>query len=69
MEYLSDTNLRAVLTVLLGRAGGTVEVTNGELYDAMLPDMSGGERFVITETDGGVRISTVPSRHEQSGSN
>lgn len=70
MEYLSDTNLRAVLIVLLGRIGGTVEVTNGELYDAMLPDKSGGgERFVVTEIHGGVRVSIVPSRQEQSGSN
>ena len=42
MDYLSDSNLRAVLIVLLGRIGGTVEVTNGELYDAMLPE-SGGD--------------------------
>ena len=69
MEYLSDTNLRAVLIVLLGRIGGTVEVTNGEIYDAMLPDKSGGERFVVTDIHGGVRVSIVPSRQEQSGSN
>jgi succinyl-CoA synthetase beta subunit len=58
-----------VLIVLLGRLGGTVDVTNGELYDAMLPDRSSGERFLITQTDGGVRISIVPSRPEQSASN
>ncbi|MEV4539181.1 hypothetical protein AB0J82_35960 [Asanoa sp. NPDC049518] len=69
MAYLSDTNLRAVLIVLLGRIGGTVEVTNGELYDAMLPDTGGGERFTVTEIHGGVRISIAPSRQEQSGSN
>ncbi|MEV4620724.1 hypothetical protein AB0J74_18685 [Asanoa sp. NPDC049573] len=69
MDYLSDTNLRAVLVVLLGRVGGTVDVTNGELYDAMLPDRSSGERFRITQTDSGVRISIVPSRPEQSASN
>jgi hypothetical protein len=69
MSYLSDTNLRAVLIVLLERCGGTVDLTNGELYDAMLPDRSGGERFQITQTDGGVRISIVPSRPEQSASN
>jgi hypothetical protein len=57
MNYLSDTNLRAVLVVLLERCGG------------MLPDRSGGERFRITQTDGGVRISIVPSRPEQSASN
>jgi len=68
MDYLSDSNLRAVLIVLLGRIGGTVEVTNGELYDAMLP-ASGSERFAINEIHGGVRISVVPSRLEQSGSN
>lgn len=35
----------------------------------MLPDRSSGERFLITETHSGVRISIVPSRQEQSGSN
>ncbi|GIF50813.1 hypothetical protein DFJ67_0562 [Asanoa ferruginea] len=69
MDYLSDTNLRAVLVVLLERCGGTVDVTNGELYDAMLTDRSSGERFRITQIDGGVRISIVPSRPEQSASN
>lgn len=69
MDHVSDSNLRAVLIVLLGRMGGTVEVTNGELYDAMLPDLSSGERFLISEIHGGVRISIVPSRQEQSGSN
>ena len=69
MDYLSDSNLRAVLIVLLGRIGGTVEVTNGELYDAMLPDTGRGEGFEISDIHGGVRISLVPSRLEQTGSN
>lgn len=57
MGYLSDVNLRAVLVVLVGRAGGAVEISNEELYDAMMPDSGGVERFVVTETAGGVRVS------------
>ena len=60
MQYLSDVNLRAVLSVLIGRAGGTVEITNGELYDAMLPGEGQSERFRVDETDGGIRLSMVP---------
>ncbi len=59
MRYLSDVNLRAVLTVLISRSGGTVEVTNAELYDAMLPGHGMTERFLVEETDGGIRLSLV----------
>ena len=59
MRYLSDVNLRAVLTVLISRAGGTVEVTNGELYDAMLPGHRVTERFLVEETGSGIRLSVV----------
>ncbi|MFG1660772.1 hypothetical protein ACGFIY_29965 [Micromonospora chersina] len=59
MRYLSDVNLRAVLNVLIGRAGGTVEISNEELYDAMLPDHSHGERVLIEETETGLRLSIV----------
>jgi hypothetical protein len=57
MRYLSDVNLRAVLNVLISRAGGTVEITNAELYDSMLPDNGGMERFRVEETPTGVRLS------------
>jgi hypothetical protein len=57
MAYLSDVNLRAVLVVLVGRAGGSVEISNDELYDAMMPDSGGTERFVVTESAGGVQVS------------
>lgn len=60
MRYLSDVNLRAVLKVLIGRSGGTVEISNEELYDAMLPDHSHGERVLIEEIENGLRLSIVP---------
>jgi hypothetical protein len=69
MAYLSDVNLRAILVVLVARAGGSAEISNEELYDAMLPDSGESERFVVAETAAGVRISIHPSRQEQAGSN
>ena len=57
MAYLSDVNLRAILVVLVARAGGSVEISNEELYDAMMPDGGQTERFVVTDTAGGVRVS------------
>lgn len=60
MRYLSDVNLRAVLAVLISRAGGTVEIANAELYDAMLPDQGRTETFLVEETSGGVRLSLTP---------
>jgi hypothetical protein len=60
MNYLSDTNLRAVLHVLISQAGGTIEITNEALYDAMLPDSGWGEHFRVTETETGVRLTIEP---------
>jgi hypothetical protein len=57
MDYLSDVNLRAVLTVLVARAGGSVDITNEELYDAMMPGSGRAERFLVTETGKGIRVS------------
>jgi hypothetical protein len=57
MAYLSDVNLRAVLTVLVVRAGGQVDITNQELYDAMVPATGHRERFRVDDTETGVRIS------------
>ncbi len=57
MRYLSDVNLRAVLDVLVRRAGGVVEITNEELYDAMLPGEGRRERIRVDETPTGLRIS------------
>jgi hypothetical protein len=53
----SDADLRAVLIALTRRAGGAVEVTNAELYDAMMPDlgMQAGH-FVVEETHEGIRL-------------
>lgn len=56
----SDADLRAILIALIRRAGGTVEIDNVELYDAMIPDLGsrvGG--FVVRETPGGIRVSLV----------
>ena len=61
-RYLSDVNLRAVLSVLIGRAGGTVEISNTELYDAMLAEHGGHEQFVVIETEIGTRLSMAPAR-------
>jgi hypothetical protein len=61
-RYLSDVNLRAVLSVLIGRAGGTVEISNTELYDAMLAEHGGREQFVVIETEIGTRLSMAPAR-------
>ncbi|GID29887.1 hypothetical protein [Paractinoplanes brasiliensis] len=67
MRYLSDVNLRAVLAVLISRSGGTVEIANTELYDAMLPDQGRTETFVVEETATGVRLSLAPRRGEGTG--
>jgi hypothetical protein len=56
MAYLSDTNLRAVLTVLLARLGGDVHISNEELYDAMMPGSGLSERFVLEETAYGFHL-------------
>jgi hypothetical protein len=66
MRYLSDVNLRAVLTVLISRAGGSVEVTNAELYDAMLPGHGMSERFLVEQTDAGIRLSVAAPASEKS---
>jgi len=57
VAYLSDVNLRAVLTVLVVRAGGAVDITNEEIYDAMMPGDGHRERFRIDETETGLHIS------------
>jgi hypothetical protein len=69
LVYLSDMNLRAILIVLATRAGGSVEISNEELYDAMMPASGSGERFVITEIAGGIQVSIQASQQEQAGSN
>ncbi len=61
MVYLSDANLRAVLTVLVMRLGGEVHLTNEELYQAMMPESGIAERFVVEETATGVRVSVQDS--------
>ncbi len=65
MTYLSDVDLRAVLSVLISRAGGTVDITNAELYDAMLPGNGRSEGFRIDETVVGLRLSVAPPTDQQ----
>jgi hypothetical protein len=61
MNYLGDAKLRAVLTVLVARAGGEVHITNAELYEAMMPANGLAERFVVESTGDGVRVSIKDS--------
>lgn len=68
MAYLSDVNLRAVLVVLVTRAGGSLEITNEELYGAMMPGGGKQERFLLAETAGGIRLSIQASQQEKSDS-
>ncbi len=53
----SDADLRAVLIALIRRAGGVIEITNTELYDAMIPDLGASATgFVVEETPAGIRV-------------
>lgn len=53
----SDADIRAVLISLLRRAGGAVEITNAELYDAMIPDVGAGAGgFAVEEIPTGIRV-------------
>jgi hypothetical protein len=57
MPEPSDANLRAALAVLVRRAGGTVEISNTELYDAMMSNHgTRGEQFIVEETSNGIRL-------------
>ncbi|GAA0446514.1 hypothetical protein Aca07nite_56910 [Actinoplanes capillaceus] len=62
MRYLSDVNLRAVLSILVAREGGTVDISNADLYNAMLPGYGRSEGFTIAETRTGIRISLAADR-------
>jgi hypothetical protein len=57
VQYLSNVNLRAIMAVLIRRAGGEVAITNEDLYDAMMPADGRSEPFVIEETPTGIRVS------------
>jgi hypothetical protein len=53
----SDANVRAILAVLIRRAGGTIEIRNTELYDAMMKHHGSREgQFVIEEIGDGIRL-------------
>jgi len=62
VRYLSDVNLRAVLIVLIERAGGGLDITNAELYDAMLQGEGGDDGFLVEETATGLRLSVSSGR-------
>jgi hypothetical protein len=64
VPYLSDVNLRAVLAVLVRRAGGEIHISNEDLYDAMMPAGGRAEPFVVEETAAGLRITIEQSRAE-----
>jgi hypothetical protein len=57
MNYLSNANLRAVLTILVARAGGEVLVTNSEIYEAMMPSSGLVEHLVVESVVGGIHVS------------
>ena len=58
VQYLGDVNLRAVLNVLIVRAGGTIG--NAELDDAMLPDRGQADRFHVEEMPDRLRLTLAP---------
>ncbi|GAA1810496.1 hypothetical protein HC028_19220 [Planosporangium flavigriseum] len=61
MSEPSDADLRAVLVALVRRAGGTVDIPNTELYDAMMTNhgMRAGQ-FVLEAVPDGIRLRIVP---------
>jgi hypothetical protein len=55
---LSDANLRAILLAIVRRNGGIMEISNNELYDAMLPHSGSLQYpFLVEETPAGIRLS------------
>ncbi|GAA2852991.1 hypothetical protein GCM10010517_10760 [Streptosporangium fragile] len=57
MSEPSDADIRAMMLVMIHRAGGAIEISNAELYEAMMP--AGGSstaRFTMEETSSGIRI-------------
>jgi len=67
MNYLSNANLRAVLTILVARAGGDVYVTNDEIYEAMMPSSGLVEHLVVDSVAGGIYVSVRDSYSSESG--
>ena len=63
MTYLSDSNLRAILAVLLSRLGGDAHITNEELYDAMMPGGGLSESFTVEETARGIHVRIHNTSH------
>jgi hypothetical protein len=61
MSEPSDADLRAALVALIRRAGGTVDIANTELYDAMLTNhgIRPGQ-FVVEVIPEGIRLRITP---------
>ncbi|GIH79055.1 hypothetical protein [Planobispora longispora] len=58
MSEPSDADIRAMMLVMIRRAGGVVEIGNAELYDAMMPEGgSSTARFTVRETSSGIRLT------------
>ncbi|GAA2376560.1 hypothetical protein GCM10010170_080780 [Dactylosporangium salmoneum] len=47
-------------SVLIGRAGGTIEISNARFYDAVLPGSGQAERFRVEELGGALRLTAMP---------
>jgi hypothetical protein len=67
MEHLSNANLRALLTILVARAGGEVQVTNDEIYEAMMPSSGLVEHLVVESVVDGIHVSIRDSPSSESG--
>ncbi|WP_344617931.1 hypothetical protein [Dactylosporangium salmoneum] len=46
--------------MLIGRAGGTIEISNARFYDAVLPGSGQAERFRVEELGGALRLTAMP---------
>ncbi|MER7283375.1 hypothetical protein ABT369_54020 [Dactylosporangium sp. NPDC000244] len=46
--------------MLIGRAGGTIEISNARFYDAVLPDSGQVERFRVEELGDALRLTVMP---------
>jgi hypothetical protein len=54
----SNADIRALLMVVVQREGGSIEIGNAELYDAMMPpDGRRAARLGMEETADGVRLT------------
>jgi hypothetical protein len=57
LSHISDADLRAVLAVLVSRAGGTVEISRAEVHDVLRPAAGEPASIDIESTGQGVRVT------------